>query len=146
MRIRLSIRGKLGLLALLLFVVSLQLPAVSADGFFASANTGYDIFKLGWVGPIVGNFAWYGNIFALLAYILPATSRLSVMSACIGGMLAVQSLALEGTEISTIDRTANFGRLLIGYYVWLAALYLGVVATFLGYRAARNQKPAIDFV
>ena len=84
-------RSLFGLLALLMWVVSLAIP-VETDCDSLPVK-GYLILETGWLGPLGGQFGWYANPFMLWTTgQLLINKRPGIVPAIIGLVLALSAL------------------------------------------------------
>jgi hypothetical protein len=113
-------------------VGSLFLPGILTK---TKALHGIYILTNGWMGPFVLEFAWYGNplYFAAAWFILRDRVKLARASASLAVALALTSLFASqwwfnegyGTDIEKLG---------LGFYVWLSALGLMLLASILKVR------------
>jgi Na+/H+-dicarboxylate symporter len=133
---KISIRMRFALVALVLFLVSLWLPAISDPGGVGRPWLGYHVLTMGWGAVASGVFAWLANLLAPLSLVYEPESRMSPALALVAALLGLQTLSRP--QINSIDTWSPMGVPLSGYYVWQAALFCVLVGAVLGYRAARR--------
>jgi hypothetical protein len=119
-------RPLVGVIALLIWIASLALPAETDCG--SLPIKGYLILESGWAGPLGGQFGWYANPFMLWTIgQLPLNMRPGVMPAIIGLVLALSAFTWE-----RLPTDAGYSKLCerhVGFYIWIAcAVLLGLVA------------------
>jgi hypothetical protein len=109
------------------YVASLFLPGILTS---SQALHGIYILWNGWMGPLVGEFAWYANPLFLLAAWLILRDRVNPARIC-----AFLSLALGLTSFFAKEWWFNEGSgtpiqsLDLGFYVWLLSLTLMAMAS-----------------
>lgn len=117
--------------ALFFFILSLWLPAIDGAGF--PAFSGLDVLRQGASGWRDGVVAWYANpvlIVALLACWF-RQFRFALIAAIAGTLLGLSSFTAEWAA-ETAGRsvpTFHFG---IGFYLWLLAFGLVILAAVIG--------------
>jgi len=119
------------LAAALLFAVALVLPAVVSDSF--PAQSGWDLLRQRAEFSRNGIYAWYANPLLLLALGLVGFGRyrLAVPVAAAGGLLAL-SILLAPTQLEGAGRSLPPFHYGIGFYVWLAAFGVALIAGIAG--------------
>lgn len=101
-----------------------------------NAYFGWWILLIGWAG---GSYAWFANIFVLVAVLL----SIRVHKPDVAGLFAFGAIvlgldALDGVEIPSLGGPGDiFDHLAVGYYVWEASLVVLLLDQFV--RA--NRKP-----
>jgi hypothetical protein len=116
-----------GIVAILIWIASLALPAETECGF-SHPNSGYLILLSGWLGPLAGQFGWYANLFMVWTIgRLLANKRPGIIPAIIGLGLALSALAWKTTPTDTGYTTMCERH--SGFYAWIAcAVLLAFVA------------------
>ena len=117
--------------ALLLFGLSLALPAITGSGF--PSQTGMDVLKQGASGWRDGVLAWYANPVLGLALVLSWTGRSRAALGCgVLSLLLGLSSYFAGAIATGLGRNIppfSFGA---GFYVWLLALAVACLAAGTG--------------
>jgi len=123
--------------ALLLFALSLLLPAVRGSGF--PTQSGFDLLEQGAGAWRDGVVAWYANPVFFAALLLAWLGRYRTALGMAGLGLA---LALSSFSAATMAESAgrnvpafDFGA---GFYVWLGAFVAAAVVAGLGIYRARD--------
>lgn len=116
---------------LVLFIVSLWLPAIEGAGF--PAFSGLDVLRQGASGWRDGVVAWYANPLILVALLASwfRQFRFSLIAALAGTLLALSSFSAEWMAESAGRSVPSF-QFAIGFYVWLLAFVFAVVAAAVG--------------
>jgi hypothetical protein len=132
----------LAMLAAVLFLVSLALPAIQGSGF--PALDGFAVLRQGASGWRNGVFAWYANpaLIASLAATFLGRYRIAVGLASLAMLLALSSF-VAGPTAELTGRSVPPFRYGIGFYVWLVAFAVAIAAP-LGkiYKESRSTGPA----
>ena len=128
--------------ALALAAVSLAMPAVQGPGF--PTQSGLDILRQGASAWRDGIVAWYANPLLSAAAVIgwvgagqrvPALAALAL--ALLGLLLALSSFTAGAAAESAGRRVPEFA-FAFGFYVWLLAFVVGVLAGFLGLNRPRS--------
>lgn len=104
----------------LLWVAAFWLPVFETQ---ERIITGYWVFATGWMGLVVFQFAWYANLFMLMAVIMMYTAPVrATLLAAAGLLVATQAFWLDvlpGTTSSTeiIDQG-------LGFWFWYSSIFL----------------------
>lgn len=107
------------------FAVSLLLPSLVERG---GSGPGFIVLMVGWLGPLVGIYAWYANPLLYLSLRLSRSRRGAARVVAIGGFC----LALTALTVKKIPYDDGYHDLIgfgIGYYLWLACFPLAIVST-----------------
>lgn len=107
--------------------------------------SGWTVLLLGWIGLLVGQFAWLANFLFAAALILLFRSRpplvWGLMIGLLTSLLAVQ--ALTWTQIietrGSMVEVMGYGP---GYYLWIAVTFLGGAALCLASLAEARPAPS----
>ncbi len=130
--------------SILLALISLSMPAFrfSPDEPLITFSGGHDpypgilVLILGWVAILEGVVAWYGNpvwLFALYLFFrkeFHASIAFSSISICLG-LSSFLVKEINEREIHTMG---------CGFYVWLTALVLLLLAAIVGHSAIKPNK------
>ncbi|QEX23761.1 hypothetical protein FRZ61_37000 [Hypericibacter adhaerens] len=107
------------------------------DAPVAGVARGYEILMMGWLGPLLGVFAWYAAPLMGLALLLSQIGKRIVATVLAAAALALglQSYALKAipfNESSMKPEDLNYvDHLGAGFYLWIAALAAFAVFCFL---------------
>jgi hypothetical protein len=128
------------LAGLLLYGLSLLLPAVEGSGF--PAQSGLDILRAGagaWRDGVVG---WYANpaVWLALALIWLGRYRAGLGAAAVGLVLALSSFS-AASMAERAGRSVPAFSFAIGFYVWLAVFVAAVVAATVGIYKVSSAPP-----
>lgn len=129
------------LAAIGLYALSLPLPAIQGTGF--PAQSGFDVLMQGAGAWRDGVFAWYANPLLGMALVLGLAGRFrsALALAVVGLMFGLSSFA-AGPVAERAGRSIppfGFGP---GFYVWLGAFLLVIVAAAVGiYKVSRGPLP-----
>jgi hypothetical protein len=140
------------LAAVVLYLLSLWLPAVTGQGF--PEQSGMDLLRQGSGSWRNGIFAWYANPALWIAIVTAwfGMHRAALAAAAAGLVLGLSSFAAAGIAVRAGRSVPEFAYV-SGFYVWLVALAVAVAASLFGIykvsapRAARvpeSQRPARD--
>jgi hypothetical protein len=112
-----------------LYVTSLWLPAIAGSGF--PAQTGLDVLRQGASAFRDGVVAWYANPLFWLALVLGwlGLRRGALACAALGLLLALSSFS-AGLAAESAGRSVPPFSYGIGFYVWLGAFVLALIALF----------------
>jgi hypothetical protein len=139
--------------SLLLYALACALPALDflkEDGSPTpeSPMFGFVLLFIGWLGIIIGQFAWLANLGWLLSLILLLCRRwiASLVTSILAILLAMQTYALFAQRVPANEAATSYlilQQVKIGFYVWLASfLAAGVSALILRSRErALPQNP-----
>jgi hypothetical protein len=138
--------NKILICAFVLYLVSLCLPGVTITGINGEYTYyGYLILLFGWLAMTEWVFAWFANPIFLFVLFRSRVERAGIML-----FASIFSLCL-GLMAFTLRTFSNFetGReepvqLAIGYYVWLGALALLVLHSFLRFMPKENSSSEGD--
>lgn len=129
---------KLALTALIIWLCSLALPGLV---FYSEAVPGFVILLIGWLSPIVLNFAWYANIFfgyAVLKLVTNEKNPAPSKSAFFAGLLSFDTFRItqkpRGFD-EGIDPFYGYGW---GAVLWFIAIFLSLAAV--GIRQQETRK------
>ena len=101
-----------------LLLLSLFLPTVIQKGF-PEAAYGYHILASGFLGPFMWQFGWLGNIFLPMLLISNARWLRYITTFCF-----INSIFWDHVVTDIGDREI---KLLIGYYVWMTAMFISAI-------------------
>ena len=122
--------------AIVAVLIGLFWLSLSQDAVLVCAGTpmrGSQIAQVGWMGPIALQFGWYANIG--LAWTIPqllSRRRISGWSAGVAILSLVVALTALGWQNIPSDVAYNSHTVCgftTGFYLWIACLALGAVAT-----------------
>jgi len=122
----------LTLVATLLYVLSLFMPAIEGSGF--PSLSGLDVLRQGAGAWRDGVVAWYANP-ALIVAVITCWSRryrIAGAAAVLGLVLALSSFSAEWVAVSAGRNIPAF-RFAVGYYLWLGAFVTAGAGALLGY-------------
>jgi hypothetical protein len=117
-----------------LYALSLGLPALREVGLGVPAERGYVIFATGWAGLLIRQFAWFANALwvASLVYLQLRRWKAAAVAASLAVLVAADSFVLYSTGIVSDSGSKIPIRLMVGFWVWWASLWvLAVGATVL---------------
>lgn len=132
----------------LLFAASLALPALAethSDGVRID-ELGYVLLETGWAGLLIGQIAWFANPLWVLGAILLWRGRWKGAAKAAVGALLVGSVSffLMRTGVPSESGPSITARLLVGFYVWWASLWvlaIGAVVYWLQTRPKGTAPP-----
>ena len=119
--------------------LSLSLPAIQGSGF--PGLSGLDVLRQGAGAWRDGVIAWYANpvlIVALVATFL-GRFRTGLGFGLVGSMLALSSFGAQSMATSAGRNVPAFS-FAAGFYVWLAAFAIVLVATAVGIYKESNER------
>lgn len=126
--------------AALLYAVSLALPAIEGQGF--PEQTGLDVLRQGAGAWRSGILAWYANPAFWVSVVLlwSAHWRLGLATSLAGLLLALSSFAAAVTA-ERAGRSVPDYAFAAGFYVWLAAFAIVVLAAVSGiYKVSQRNR------
>jgi hypothetical protein len=135
-----SLERRLVLGAALLYAVSLALPAIEGQGF--PDQTGFDVLRQGAGAWRSGILAWYANPALWVSVVLLwfGRWRLGLAASLAGLLLALSSFAAAGTA-ERAGRSVPDHAFAAGFYVWLAAFAIVVIAAASGiYKVSQRTR------
>ena len=123
--------------AVLLYLLSLFLPAIDGAGF--PALSGLDVLRQGAGAWRNGVFAWYANplMAATLITCWLRHYRLGLAFAIAALLLGLSSFSAGWAAASSGRSVPAFG-FAAGFYVWLGAFVVAIAAAVIGYIRSRN--------
>lgn len=129
------------LAGLLLYGLSLLLPAVEGSGF--PAQRGLDILRRGAAVWRDGVVAWYANptIWLALVLIWLGRFRAGLGAAAVGLVLALSSFS-AASMAERAGRSVPGFSFAIGFYVWLAVFVAAIVAATVGIYKVSTAPPS----
>lgn len=116
--------------SVLLFLLSLALPVVTFKDTRPEENNdetwyGWGVLFLGWLGPRVGNYAWFANVLWLLGSLfLTRGGKIPVVLLGIAALLALNTFSLPGkiADWNSESTRKQASELHYGAYVWIVAM------------------------
>ena len=119
------------LAGLLLFVLSLLMPAIDGSGF--PALSGMDVLEQGASAWRQGVVAWYANPVLLVALILCWIRRFKIafVAALVGLLLALSSFS-AGMMAENAGQAVPAFSFAIGFYFWLCAFVAVILSAVVG--------------
>lgn len=98
--------------------------------------SGLEMFLAGWLGPADNIFAWYANLFGLIAFVMSLKGRYvaGILNSVIAIVLGSQSLFLS--KIGWIEHVYNIG---IGFFVWESCFVLIFFYSYVGLRLNQSK-------
>jgi hypothetical protein len=135
-----------------LFLLACVLPAMTVFNTGRSARSqmfGLQLLLTGWLGPLVGQFAWYANPFHVLALVLLGRRRFrpALWVGLFVCGLGLTSLHWPDDTVYANEAGVTFYNLIrphVGFYCWMASLVLIPASAFVWSRqeaAARAASP-----
>jgi uncharacterized membrane protein len=131
----------LALAGLLLFVLSLLMPAIDGSGF--PALRGWDVLEQGASAWRQGVVAWYANPVFVVALILCWTRRFkfAFVAAVVGLLLAVSSFS-AGMMAENDGQPVPAFSFAIGFYLWLFSFVAAILSAVVGlYKESGGIRP-----
>ena len=137
------------LLCTILYVAACFVPALLFHKFILDPSaydvthwTGAQVLGMGWMGALVGQFAWYANPFWLLGWLCllfrrPIWARIWFI---ITLLIAFHTFMLFGQILPADEAGVNrmmLIDLLIGAYLWFASIGIGLIGAFFTTRRRR---------
>lgn len=132
----------------LLFLVACALPVLEFRRNAAGVEvwSGFEVFLMGWLGALLGQFAWYANPFAVLAAGL-LCFRLRVPAAVLAGLailVGLSTFTLFGATVPADE--GGVGKLYLqslreGTWVWFGSLAVLLIGTFVAHLPPRMPTP-----
>ena len=133
-------------LTFVLYLIACSTPALYLTGGDKERWFGFEVLVFGWLGALIGQFAWFANLLLLLAIALLLFRRWIATLVC---SLLATSLALHTIVIFSQDipldeggvRHAEVIGLGVGFYIWLLSLLsIGAGAILLRQRESAARR------
>lgn len=129
-----------------LYIGSLFLPGLTTT--YGASQYGFEVLLVGWLGIFSGVFSWYGYVLGIVCFILLLNKKksTSIIFSAIAFLFALQALYLQmvNARINFFDSYNSWergmGELSVGYYVWLFALGLLVIQSFVAKMSHRKEQ------
>lgn len=84
--------------AFVIWLCSLALPGIDLYFHMYSERhwlSGYEILFMGWLSPLVGNFAWFANLFFLYAFFQLKAGRMPIKSSIFAAVLSLDTFRFD---------------------------------------------------
>jgi hypothetical protein len=121
------------------FAIACALPALTFQSLSGTEQSWYGgvIFLLGWMGALVGQFAWFANLLLLGSWISIGFrwGRGTVLFAAGALLVAAQSFALFGEAIPADEGGVNkltLTHFMPGFYFWIASIVIALTGGIVG--------------
>jgi hypothetical protein len=145
---KIAMRERLFFLGISLFfyAVALVLPALVFQSESDTSWLGIQVLAIGWLGALVGQFAWLANIPLLIGAILLLCRRWIGTLVCmiLATLLALHSFLLYQQKIPADEASTHYlvlAHLGIGFYFWLFSIIaVGISAMILRKREGALQQ------
>lgn len=123
-----------------LFALSLALPALREVGLGVPDERGYMVLATGWAGLLFLQFAWFANGFwvAGIVFLHRRRWKLAALSAGTAALMAADSFLLYVTGFTSDSGARIPVRLLAGFWVWWASLWVLAAGAILLWREHRE--------
>jgi hypothetical protein len=136
-----SVFMKLMFISLGVYALSLFPPAL----YLHSTNdlvSGLWLLPLGWVALYHYNFAWLANVAFGASFLLVLLGKrgFALSSAITASALALQMFFIQQVPVAGSSGGLTTFTLYPGYFLWLAAMLLLVLATYIAYRGPLKPK------
>ena len=135
-----------------LYALSLALPALREVGLGVPDERGYMVLATGWAGVLFLQFAWFANAFwaAGMVYLHRRRWRDAAAFASVAVVVAAESFLLYSTGFISDSGRRIPVRLLVGFWVWWASLWVLAAGAIVLWRRHREgpdsaEVPAADF-
>ena len=118
--------------AVLLYALSLAMPAIDGSGF--PAFTGLDVLRQGAAAWREGVVAWYANPLFVVVIVTCWLRRfgIALVAVTLGSLLALSSFSAEWA-VESSGRSVPAFTFAAGFYVWLSAYVLAAAGALVGY-------------
>jgi hypothetical protein len=110
---------KLATVAMVLWICSLFLTGIALHHSAGERLPGWQILLTGWLSPLIGNFAWFSNVFFLYGYIRLLTGN-SVKTTAIWATV----LSMDMFLLSLYTMNEGGTQTIVYGYGWGAILWL----------------------
>lgn len=118
--------GSLAVIAfsLFLFLLACATPAMVYD---KQTDLGIQVLAVGWLGILLGQFAWYANLFWLLSLLLAFFRRwiLTLAASMVATLIALDALSFFGATVPLDEASVNtmvFKSYHVGFYLWMVSI------------------------
>jgi len=133
--------NKIALLAGGLWFLSLFFNALIL--YNDNSYLGFAILLNGWQGPLVGNFAWFANLFFVYAFLKQISGRkIASISSAIALVLSLDVMRFHEIVLSAAPTSSPVYGYGIGFVLWFASiwlLYLSVGLRKMGLPEKKNE-------
>lgn len=131
----------IGGISLVLYVVACVTPAMVFD---RETWSGLQVLVLGWQGILLGQFAWYANLFWALSVVLAFFRKwiLTCATAVLALVIGLDGLSFVNARVPLDEAFVNtmvFRSYQVGFYFWLASLIWLAVAAAAAWALARTR-------
>jgi len=129
--------------SVVLFALSLVLPALREGELGVRVEPGYMILGTGYFGVLVGQLAWFANPLwaAGLVYLLRRRWKAAAICAGLGVVVAAGSFLLYSTGFPSDSGATIPVRLLAGFWVWWSSLWILAAGALVLWR--RHHEPDV---
>lgn len=118
--------GKLSVLAMFIWLCSLLMTGIT---FYTQHRLlGYEILAMGWLSPLVGNFAWFANAFFILGFILLIGGDTATKSSILAALFSLDTFRFTAyllNEGGTTTPVYGYGW---GAILWFLSIFLLLTA------------------
>lgn len=126
----------LSVIAIVCWLFSLYLPALV---FYSDQRlTGLEVLLSGWLSPLVGNIAWYANVFFIFASFRLQIGKKATISSIIAGILSVDTIRYTRHLLDEGGATTTLFGYGYGAVLWFIAISL--IITSAGFRNQEERK------
>ena len=117
--------------AIVIWLCSLALPGI--DLYFQLYSQrhwlpGYEILFMGWLSPLVGNFAWFANLFFLYAFSQVKIGRVPVKSSIFAALLSLDTFRFDQYMMNEGGSTAPVYGFGWGAVLWFLSITILLTA------------------
>jgi hypothetical protein len=129
--------------SVVLFALSLVLPALGEGELGVRVEPGYMILGTGYFGVLFGQLAWFANPLwvAGLVYLIRRRWKAAAICASLAVVLAAESFLLYSTGFPSDSGATIPVRLLAGFWVWWSSLWVLAAGALVLWR--RHRKPDV---
>jgi len=123
-----------------LFAVSLTLPALAQVGLGVDDDRGYMVLAMGWAGVLFGQFGWFANAYwaAGLVFLARRRWKAAAVTASLAVLVAADTFMLYRTGFPSDAGGSHAVKILAGFWVWWASLWVLAVGAIVRWRRHRR--------
>ena len=123
--------NKLANVAIGIWICSLALPGIDLYFLLYSKRpwlAGYEILLSGWLSPLVGNFAWYANLFFLYGFLQLKSGKVPIKSSILAALLSFDTFRFDQYLMNEGGSTTPVYGYGWGAVLWFLSIFLLLTA------------------
>lgn len=114
-------------IAIICWLSSLALPGIVP---YSAQHTwfGFEILLIGWLSPVIGNFAWFANIFILYAFFRLKAGKLPIQPSIYAALISLDTFRLNQVMMNEGGSTTPVYGYGWGAILWLLSIAILLIA------------------